>query len=167
MSVTPPPDMLPMTAGLPPDTGELPREWGPFAPPPMPRHLPISGELTYRLAPERIEVEAGRFATEQTHVRFEGTTAWGADSSFRFHVTSGDWQESDQLLAGIISDFGSPTRAVTFGGRGEFDGLMTGAFRQPRVEGLFTGENLRAWDTVWGSGSGADRRREQLCHGAR
>ncbi len=155
VTVTAPPDVLPMTAGLPPVSADtLPPEWGPFAPPPLPRHLPISGELTYRLAPERIELEAGRFATEQTHVRFEGTTAWGGESDIRFHVTSGDWQESDQLLAGILTDFGSPTRAVTFGGRGEFDGVMTGAFRKPRVEGLFTGENLRAWDTVWGSGSG-------------
>jgi hypothetical protein len=155
VAVTPPPDALPMTAGLPPAPSDpLPREWGPFAPPPLPRHLPIAGEVAYRLAPDRVEVEGGRAATEQTHVRFEGTTAWGADSSFRFHVTSADWQESDQLLAGILTDFGSPTRAVTFGGRGEFDGQMTGAFRQPRVEGLFTGENLRAWDTLWGSGSG-------------
>ena len=83
-----------------------------------------------------------------------GRRPGAASRDIRFHVTSGDWQESDQLLAGILTDFGSPTRAVTFGGRGEFDGVMTGAFRRPRVEGLFTGENLRAWDTVWGSGSG-------------
>ena len=57
------------------------------------------------------------------------------------------------MLAGIISDFGSPTGAVEFGGRGEFDGVMTGAFRSPRVEGLFTGEDLRAFDTLWGDGS--------------
>ena len=57
------------------------------------------------------------------------------------------------MLAGIISDFGSPTGAVPFGGRGEFDGVMTGAFRAPRVEGLFTGEDLRAFDTLWGDGS--------------
>ena len=68
-------------------------------------------------------------------------------------MTSSDWQESDQVLAGIISDFGSPTGAVEFGGRGEFDGVMTGAFRSPRVEGLFTGEDLRAFDTLWGDGS--------------
>ena len=39
------------------------------------------------------------------------------------------------MLAGILTDFGSPTGAVTFGGRGEFDGVMTGPFRRPRVEG--------------------------------
>jgi autotransporter translocation and assembly factor TamB len=138
----------------PPPAEPLPAEWGPFAPPPLATHLPIAGDLTYRLTPQTIELEGGRFATERTHVRFEGATAWGAESTFRFHVTSDDWQESDQVLAGILTDFGSPTRAVTFGGRGEFDGVMTGEFRRPRVEGLFTGENLRAWDTLWGSGSG-------------
>src|SRR5207244_7134581 len=61
---------------------------------------------------------------------------------------------SDQVLAGIITDFGSPTGAVAFGGRGEFDGVMTGAFKRPRVEGMFSGEDLRAWDTRWGSGNG-------------
>ena len=30
--------------------------------------------------------------------------------------------------------------------------MMTGPFRHPRVEGLFSGEDLRAWDTLWGSG---------------
>src|SRR5438034_1242585 len=42
---------------------------------------------------------------------------------------------------------------VAFGGRGEFDGVMTGPFRRPRVEGRFSGEDLRAWDTLWGSGA--------------
>jgi len=30
---------------------------------------------------------------------------------------------------------------------------MTGPFRRPRVEGLFSGEDIRAWDTLWGGGS--------------
>src|SRR6185503_12676702 len=34
-----------------------------------------------------------------------------------------------------------------------FDGVMTGAFRSPRVEGLFTGQSMRAFDTLWGDGS--------------
>src|SRR4029077_7776430 len=103
--------------------------------------------------PDRIDVESGRFATERTHVTFGGNTEWGRQSAFRFHVTSGDWQESDEVLAGILTDFGSRTSPVTFGGRGEFDGEMTGPFRRPRVSGVFTGEDLRAWDTLWGSGT--------------
>ena len=41
---------------------------------------------------------------------------------------------------------------MNFGGRGEFDGDMTGPMRRPRVEGRFSGEDMRAWDTNWGTG---------------
>ena len=129
-------------------------DWGPFAPIPLPAHLPISGEVTYRYGPDDVAFDDGRFTTERTNVTFGGSTAYGDRSRIRFHVTSADWQESDQLLAGIMTDFGSPAHPVTFGGRGEFHGVMTGAFRHPRVEGDFTGEGLRAFDTVWGAGNG-------------
>jgi hypothetical protein len=158
VTVTPPQGVEPMTTSLAAarsaDAHHTRHEWGPFAPLPLASHLPIAGELTYRLNQERVELEGGQFATEGTHVTFDGTTAWGEDSRIPFHVVSRDWQESDQLLAGIITDFGSPTGVVAFGGRGEFDGMMTGAFRRPRVEGDFTGEDLRAWDTTWGDGGG-------------
>ena len=42
---------------------------------------------------------------------------------------------------------------MAFGGRGEFDGVMTGPFRRPRVEGDFIGADLWAWDTLWGDGT--------------
>src|SRR5439155_8350723 len=122
--------------------------WGPFAPTPLAEHLPITGDVTYRYGPDSVSVETGRFATDQTNVSFGGRTSWGDQSSFHFHVTSSDWQESDEVLAGILTDFGSRTSPVSFGGRGEFDGDMTGPIRRPRVEGVFTGEDLRAWDTV-------------------
>lgn len=128
-------------------------EWGPFAPVPLAAHAPIAGEMTYRFGETGVQIEHGTFATEQTHVRFSGLTDWGRDSSLHFHVVSGDWQESDVVLAGILTDFGARTSPVPFGGRGEFDGDMTGAFRRPRVEGTFAGEDLRAWDTLWGRGS--------------
>src|SRR5262249_13845558 len=135
------------------DADHARHEWGPFAPQPLPAHLPIAGELTYEYSPTDVTVEQGRFATEKTFVAFNGTTAYGDRSRLPFHVTSSDWQESDQLLAGIITDFGSPTGPVAFGGRGEFDGVMTGAFRRPRVEGVFTGEDMRALGTLSGAGS--------------
>src|SRR4029078_3445071 len=87
-------------------------------------------------------------------VTFDGSTAWGDRSRIPFRVTSTDWQESDQVLAGILSDFGATAHPVAFGGRGAFDGVMVGTFRSPRVEGRFTGEGLRAFDTLWGSGDG-------------
>jgi hypothetical protein len=156
VAVTMPAGLQPMTASLAAaqaaDANHALHEWGPFAPQPLAAHLPIAGEVTYHLSPDEVQLEGGRFASERTHVTFQGTTAWSDRSRIQFHVTSSDWQESDQILAGIISDFGSPTNPVPFGGRGEFDGVMSGPFRRPRVEGLFSGEDLRAWDTIWGAG---------------
>jgi hypothetical protein len=129
-------------------------EWGPFAPQPLPAHVPIAGELAYRFDGDHVELDPSRLATERTDVRFEGETSWGEQSRFSFHVTSRDYQESDQILAGILTDFGSRTDAVAFGGRGEFDGVMTGPLRRPRVQGVFSGADLRAWDTLWGAGTG-------------
>src|SRR5262249_50742404 len=119
---------------------------------PLAAHLPVTGELSYRFDPEQVIVEPSRFATSRTTVTFQGATNWGEQSRLVFHVTSRDWQGSDRVLAGIMTDFGSPTGPVAFGGRGEFDGVMTGAFRDPRIEGEFNGEDLRAFDTLWGGG---------------
>jgi hypothetical protein len=129
-------------------------EWGPFSPAPLPTHLPMAGELTYAFGPDAVTIAPSRFSTSRTHVTFEGTTAYGDASRLAFHVTSADWQESDQLLAGIMTDFGASTGPVAFGGRGEFDGVMSGAFRRPRVEGDFTGERLLGFDTIWGDAAG-------------
>jgi hypothetical protein len=150
--VAPPPGVTPMTASLA-DAGDARAEWGPFTTLALPAHLPVAAELTYRYGPDEVTVEQGRFATERTYVSFDGATQWGDASRLPFHVTSRDWQESDQLLAGIITDFGSPKRPVLFGGRGQFDGTMTGAFRSPRIEGTFSGQGMRAFDTLWGDGS--------------
>ena len=161
--VTPPPGMVPMAATLslaagsaavgPAEVRRARIERRPFAPPPLPEHLPIAGELTYTYGPDEVVIQDGRFITEKSHVAFSGATAYGERSRLPFHVVSGDWQESDQVLVGIIKDFGGSAHDVEFGGRGEFDGLMTGAFRNPRVEGTFAGHDLRAFDTLWGSGS--------------
>ena len=151
-----PPGSTPMGASLAAaraaDRDHAMHEWGPFAPTPLAAHLPVAGDVTYRYGPDSVDIAAGQFATERTHVSFAGRTTWGEQSSFHFHVTSSDWQESDEVLAGILTDFGSHTGPVAFGGRGEFDGEMTGPIRRPRVEGDFSGEDLRAWDTFWGAG---------------
>ncbi len=157
IAVTPPAGVDPMTPSLAAARAADPQhtlhEWGPFAPMPLSTHLPIAGAVSYRFDPEQVHLSEGRFATERTHVAFEGSTEWTSEARLKFHVTSSDWQESQLVLAGIMTDFGSPTGAVTFGGRGEFDGAMTGPFRRPRVEGVFSGEDMRAWDTIWGDGS--------------
>src|SRR5262249_11908152 len=148
IAVTAPPGVAVMTSSLAAaraaDADHDRHEWGPFAIQPLPAHLAIAGDMAYSFGPTDVAIEQGRFATERTFVAFNGTTVYGEQSRIPFHVTSSDWQESDQLLAGIISDFGSPTGAVSFGGRGEFDGVMTGPFRRPHVEGVFSGEDMRA-----------------------
>ena len=52
-----------------------------------------------------------------------------------------------------MTAFGSPTGAVPVGGSGQFDGVMLLGFTKPRIEGTFTGDRMRAWDTVWGHGT--------------
>ncbi len=157
LAVSPPPGTQPMPDSLEAadalDRGHALHEWGPFAPPPLPAHLPIAGEVAFRFDPDRVQIDGGRFATERTHVAFSGSTSWGTRADIAFHVASADWQESDQLLAGIMTDLGAPRRPVTFGGRGEFAGVMTGPFRDPRVEGEFSGRDLRGFDTLWGAGT--------------
>ena len=155
-SVSPPPGVTLMTPALDAaraaDADHSRHEWGPFAPQPLPAHLPIGGQLNFRVDPGKWEVDSGVFRSERTHVLFEGAADFNARGRFAFHVVSRDYQESYQLLAGIMTDFGSPTGVVPFGGRGEFDGTMSGQFKRPRVEGTFRGEDLWAWDTLWGDG---------------
>jgi len=150
IAVTPPAGVTPMTASLADHRSGEPSTLDD----PQPAYVPIAADATYQYGADDVTVDQGRFATEGTHVSFEGTTAYGDRSRFAFHVTSGDWQESDRLLAGLMTDFGARTGPVAFSGRGEFDGAMSGPFRSPRVEGTFTSEALRAFDTRWGSASG-------------
>jgi hypothetical protein len=158
MTVTPPAGETVLGRAAPLDLlaeeQRLGREWGPFTPRGPAGHVPIGADFSYRFDPGWIAIGPSRFATRKTYVEFEGRTAWGDRSQIPFHVTSADWQESDRLLVGIMNAFGSSAGAVPVGGWGEFDGVMTHAFKDPRIEGRFSGENLRAWDVVWGAGRG-------------
>jgi hypothetical protein len=115
-------------------------------------YLPIAGRVEYSLDPEWIRLSRSWVASERTYVEFDGQTAFGERSRVPFHVTSLDWQESDRVLAGIMTAFGSPTGAVPMGGYGEFDGVLLEAFKRPRIQGTLKGERFRAWDVVWGTG---------------
>ena len=125
-----------------------------FAPADRPWGFPVGGELTFDLSPEWIELGPGRLATPLTTVSFEGRTAYGERSRIPFHVTSIDWQESDRLMAAILTAVGNPTRDIAVGGRGELDGVMLGEFAAPRIEARFDGDQITAWNVVWGSGKG-------------
>ncbi len=154
ITVAPPPGVQPMPASLGTAVAAADqRPWGPYLAEPPPAHVPVMSDIAFRFGPEGLTVGPSLFASERTHVAFEGQTSWGPDTRFTFRATSRDWQESDEVLAGILTDFGSPSSAVAFGGRGEFRGEMTGEFSRPRVEGDFTGQDLRAFDTWWGDGS--------------
>ncbi len=120
----------------------------------FPTPTPVGGELTYRFDPEWLEMAPSHLATERTYVEFEGRTAYGDRSQFPFYARSADWQESDRLLAGVITAFGSPTGVITVGGSGEFHGTMTKSFRAPLVQGDFVADDMRAWDVVWGHTTG-------------
>jgi translocation-and-assembly-module (TAM) inner membrane subunit TamB-like protein len=144
---------------IPPGLASLeadrPRPWGPFNNDPrILGEVPIGGELHFQLDPEWITLSPSAVSTPRTFVSFEGRTAYGDRSTIPFHVTSADWQESDQVLAGIMTAFGSETTAVSVGGTGEFDGVMRLAFKHPRIEGRFRGERMRAWDVTWGRATG-------------
>jgi hypothetical protein len=130
------------------------KTWGPFSSHLPTAPVPIGGELAYAFGPEWIDLAPSRVATPDTYVEFEGRTAYGERSTIPFHVTSSDWQESDRLLAGLMTAFGAPTRAIPIGGYGTFDGVMTNTFRRPRIDGAFVGERMTAWDVVWGSARG-------------
>src|SRR5687767_12302292 len=115
-------------------------------------HLPIAGEVAYRYDQHWLEFSDGRFSTPDTDVEFSGRTAWGDNSRIPFHVTSTDLQESDRVLAAMMTAFGAPTNAITVGGTAEFSGVMTEALNRPRVEGQFVAEDMRAFDVNWGNG---------------
>jgi hypothetical protein len=110
----------------------------------------VAGEVTYSFDPEVIRFEPSRILTEHTYITFEGATAYGERSKMPFRLTSRSWQESDRFLAGIMTTFGAPTRAIPIDGVGRFDGVMLGSFRRPRIEGRFTGSEMLAWDVNWG-----------------
>jgi hypothetical protein len=131
------------------------RETGPFNQVPLIAPLEVAGDITYAYGPDTLEIAPSWAATPLTYLTFEGTTKYGRESRIPFHVTSGDWQESDRVLAGIIMAVTGSARAVPVGGVGSFDGVMLGAFSNPRVEGRFDGDRMTAWDVTWGRG-GAD-----------
>jgi hypothetical protein len=119
------------------------------------RPVPLSGTLRYSFAGDGVTVSSGEIATEETYVTFNGTTTFsGQNSRLPFHVSSSNWQESDRLLAGLMTAFGTPTRASEMDGAGEFDGVMLGAFRRPRIEGHFRGSAMQAFDVIWGDAEG-------------
>jgi hypothetical protein len=61
-------------------------------------------------------------------------------------------RESDRVFAGVLTAFGSEDEGdYRLAATERSTGRWTGAFSSPRIEGDFGGEQMRAWDVVWGS----------------
>src|SRR5262249_28920173 len=130
-----PPGVTPMTREMGPDViatvDPLPPEQGPFNTHLEIGHVPIAGSIAYSLDPDWIQIASGWAATGKTFVEFKGRTAWGQRSNMPFHVTSADWQESDRLLAGIMTAFGAPTGGIEIGGSGPIGRRHAGVVNTP------------------------------------
>jgi hypothetical protein len=155
MAFTPPDGVQLMTRQMPIEKIQAResrgKELGPFSNHTPLEPVPIGGTLAYQYEPDFIDIGPSRLATETTFAEFEGRTFNGERSRIPFHVSSSDWQDSDRVFAGMLTAFGSRTNAIPIGGYGTFDGVMFNAFRRPRIEGTFAGEQMRAFDVVWGS----------------
>ena len=114
----------------------------------------LGGAVDYTLEDGWLDLSSGLIATPSTHVTFEGRTRYGAETRFSFQVTSANWQESDRLMAAVMTAVGTPTDAFAVDGFGTLDGVMIGDMAAPRIEATFAGEDVRAWKVEWGSGQG-------------
>ncbi len=156
VTLQPPGGVRPMGRGLDPAQvavlSAIEPEAGPFNPRAPLGYVPIAGHVAYTLDPEWITLSDSWIATEKTHVSFTGRTAYYQRSRIPFHVSSLDWQEADRVFAGVLTAFGSSTTAVPVGGFGEFEGVLNGAFKDPRIEGNFKGDRMSAFGVVWGRG---------------
>lgn len=146
---------------LPPMVAELPRAQPaqtdsptvePFDRPMEPVH--VGGRVTYQLTPESITVSDGWAATRETHLSFRGASGWSDNANYPFRVASTDWQETDRLLAAVLTAFGSRTSPIEIGGRGTLDATLTRWFSRPLIVGRFDGQRMRAWKVLWGSTRG-------------
>jgi hypothetical protein len=126
------------------------REWDEFSNHYPRGPVPVRAQVDYTYGPEWVDIGLSRVATPDTYVELEGRSAYGDRSRINFHVTSADWQESDRTFAGVLTAFGLRTSVIPVGGYGTFDGVMLDSIRSPRIEGRFVGEQMRAFDVVWG-----------------
>jgi uncharacterized membrane protein (Fun14 family) len=159
-SVTPPAGSPALArAELPPEPS-APRGADLAEDPPFDKYLPhgpfpMGARVGFDIDPDGLTFEPSWAANPSTLVRFSGRSVFGGAAEIPFHVTSYDWQASDRLLAAILTAITrEPTGAIQVAGRGTFDGVMTKTFSRPRIAGRFSGENIKAWDVVWGRASG-------------
>jgi hypothetical protein len=153
-----PPGAVPASRALPAEALDAARrraeEIGPFSPHNALAPVPIAGQVDYVFDGQEIRFAPSTVATAETFVAFDGRTAWGEASRLPIHVSSTNWQESHRFLTGIMTMVASPTAAVPVDGIGTFDGVVLGSLGNPRVEGAFAGQAMRAWNVTWGEITG-------------
>jgi hypothetical protein len=152
-SITPP-------AGMPMATEALPAV--PRAPVPEPAEfdpylrprLSLGADLHYSFGPDGFTFADSWAATRATYVAFSGRRSPGENRRLRL-------SRDQPRLAGKRSRAGvdhvgalEPDQAIKVGGRGLFDGTMTGPFSDPLIKGRFSGEAMHVWDVTWGKASG-------------
>ncbi|MXZ72033.1 MAG: hypothetical protein F4Z04_11120 [Acidobacteria bacterium] len=127
-----------------------------FEPDGAPWRFPMGGEASFTFAPEDgVLVEPGWMATPLTAIRFDaGRIDEPETTRIPFEVMSADWQESDRVLAAMLTAFDRPTGELELAGYGSMNGLLLGDIGSPRVEATFDGDGIHAWNVDWGHGEG-------------
>jgi hypothetical protein len=113
--------------------------------------LPVGGDIDYQIDTGGWTFRDSWVATAYTYIRFSGRMASEGPSRFPFHVTSHDWQESDRLRAAVMTAITGASSSVEVGGRGTFDGAMTGQFHAPTIAGHVTSQATHVWGVTWGA----------------
>ncbi len=155
VSVAPPRGVALLPRDAPPEAraGWLHGEQ-PFEPAAVPWRFPFGGDMRFTFDADGVDIPPSWFATPLTSMSFAGRTDWGGDSRIPFDVVSADWQESDRVMAAVMTAFGRPTGELTLEGHGTMRGVMLGALASPRIEAAFAGDAVRAWNVEWGRGEG-------------
>jgi len=115
--------------------------------------LAIGGDAKYRLDPQGMDFGESWAATPTSYVAFHGRYE-GGRLNMPVHLTSYDAQESDRLLAAILTERGSPTNVIPVGGPFTFDGTLTESFAALRAAGRFDGQSIYAFRNTWGRTTG-------------
>ena len=158
LAVSMPAGLASASRELPDDAAAAARDRATFQEPFSPHiafaPVAVAAAVDYAFTGETVTFAPSHIATAETFVAFDGRTDWGHRSRLPLHVTSTDWQASHRVLAGVMTMFATPTSAVPVAGVGEFDGVLTGELGNPRVEGAFSGHEMRAWNVTWGDLTG-------------
>ena len=156
LTVTPPPSTTLMTGARlgPPEVSAVVADAVPFDPLGVPWRVPVGGNVAFSVDSGVVAIVPSMLATSATEIEFEGRTEIGADADISFRVRSADWQDSDRLMAAVLTATGRPTNEVAVGGWGQMRGTMRGSLSDPRIEGQFDGQDVHAWNVAWGKGSG-------------